>query len=100
MEQAVARSARSFSAWFWLVLMLGMAILFAVGAVDRRDAGLAVSAVGAAVLAALSFLSPLPLTVDLRKAFRLPQPVQPDLAVLAGVGFALLLIGSAIRWLG
>ena len=99
MQRATLASI-SASSWFWLAALIAAAVIMEVTAVRERDAGIAISGLGIAILAAFAFQCPLPANGDVRAIFRVRPDVDPKVAALGGIGAMLNLAGLAIKWLG
>ena len=68
MQRATLASI-SASSWFWLAALIAAAVIMEVTAVRERDAGIAISGLGIAILAAFAFQCPLPANGDVRAIF-------------------------------
>ena len=100
MRNSGARPSISVSAYVCFFLMVGLAIAADVIAVQMRDIGMAISAVGLVLLGAFGLFAPIKFTVNLREALKPPNDIDPRIAYLAGLGGLLNIVGLAIRWLG
>jgi hypothetical protein len=100
MNRAVGSASPGFSAWLWFAFLMGAAVLVEVSAIRAADLGLAISGLGLVLLAAFSFLCPLPFNVNVRSILTMPANVPPGVAIIGGIGALLNVVGVLIRWFG
>lgn len=99
MDTTDALPASTRSAWFWLLLGVGMGVLFAVQAARTGVVGFAICGVGSTILGAAWYLNPMSLRAPIRQYFRSQVKPSYEFTVLNRIGFVLVLAGSVLRWI-